>query len=111
MHSQAGAWERDEEELEEVKASKEKLDELRESVREDAQNSVKATFIVDALAKAENVDVSDGEINQVLYYEALMSGQEPQKLIEYYTANNLIPVVKMGMIEDKLFAKLLKLED
>jgi len=99
------------EELEEVKASKEKLDELRESVREDAQNSVKATFIVDALAKAENVDVSDGEINQVLYYEALMSGQEPQKLIEYYTANNLIPVVKMGMIEDKLFAKLLKLED
>jgi len=99
------------EELEEVKSSKEKLDELRESVRDDAQNSVKATFIVDELAKAENIEVSDGEINQVLYYEALMSGQDPQKLMEYYTANNLIPVVRMGMMEDKLFAKLLKLED
>ena len=100
-----------EEELEEVKKSPEKLKELRESVREDAEKSVKATFIVDALAKAENIEVSDGEISQVLYYEALMSGQDPQKVMEYYTANNLLPVIKMGMIEDKLFTKLLKLED
>ncbi len=99
------------EELEEVKNSKEKLDELRESVREDAEKSVKATFIVDELAKAENIEVTDGEINEILYYEALMSGQDPQKLMEYYVANNLLPVVKMGMMEDKLFAKLLKLED
>ena len=100
-----------EEEIKEIQESKEKLDELRESVREDAENSVKATFVVDALAKAENVDVSDGEISQMLYYEALMNGQDPQKLIEYYQANNLIPVIKMGMLEDKLFAKLLKLDD
>jgi len=99
------------EELEEVKASQDKLKELRESVREDAEKSVKATFIVDALAKAENVDVSDSEISQVLYYEALMNGQDPKQLMEYYTANNLLPVVKMGMMEDKLFAKLLKLDD
>jgi len=99
------------EEIEEVKKSQEKLKELRESVREDAENAVRATFIVDALAKAENIEISDGEISQVLYYEALMSGQDPQKLMEYYQANNLLPVVKMGMTEDKLFAKLLKLED
>jgi len=99
------------EEIEEIKKSQEKLDELRESVREDAQKSVKATFIVDALAKVENIEVTDGEINQVLYYEALMSGQEPQKVMEYYAANNLLPVVKMGMMEDKLFTKLLKLDD
>jgi len=97
------------EEIEEIKNSSEKLDELRESVREDAQNSVKATFIVDALAKAENIEVSDSEISQVLYYEALMSGQDPQQVMEYYQANNLIPVVKMGMMEDKLFTKLLGL--
>ena len=99
------------EELEEIKKDRKKLDELRESVREDAEQSVKATFIVDALAKAEGVEVSDGEVNQLLYYEALMSGQDPQKLIEHYQANNLIPVIKMGMIEDKLFSKLLKLDE
>jgi trigger factor len=100
-----------EDEIKEIQASKEKLDELRASVREDAQNSVKATFVVDALAKAENIEVSESEISQVLYYEALMSGQNPQELIEHYQSNNLIPVVKMGMMEDKLFAKLLKLDD
>ncbi len=99
------------EEIEEIKNSEEKLKELRESVREDAERSVKATFIVDKMAKAENIEVTDGEISQILYYEALMSGQEPQKVMEYYSANNLLPVVKMGMIEDKLFTKLLKLEN
>ncbi len=99
-----------EDEIKEIQNSKEKYEELRESVREDAQNSVKATFIVDALAKAENIDVSDGEISQVLYYEALMNGQDPQELMQYYQVNNLLPVVKMGMIEDKLFAKLLGLD-
>ena len=99
------------EELEEVKQSEEKLEELRESVREDAEKSVKATFIVDAMAKAENITVDDSEISQVVYYDALMNGQDPQKLMEYYQANNLFPVIKMGMIEDKLFSKLLKLDD
>ena len=98
-----------EDEIKEIRESKEKLDELRDSVREDATKSVKATFIVDALAKAEDIEVSDGEISQVLYYEALMNGQDPQELIQYYQTNNLIPVVKMGMMEDKLFAKLLGL--
>ena len=99
------------EELEEIKQSEEKLDELRDSVKEDAQKSVKATFIVDAMAKAENINVDDSEISQVIYYDALMNGQDPQKLMEYYQANNLFPVIKMGMIEDKLFSKLLKLDD
>ncbi len=100
-----------EEEIKEIRESKEKLDELRESVREDAENSVKLTFIVDALAKKENVDVTDGEISQILYYEALMNGQDPQALIKHYQENNLLPVIKMGMIEDKLFSKLLKLDE
>jgi trigger factor len=99
------------EEIEEVKQSEEKLNELRESVKEDAQNSVKATFVVDAMAKAESIEVSDSEISQVLYYEAIMNGQDPQQVVEYYQANNLIPVVKMGMLEDKLFSKLLKLDE
>jgi len=98
------------EELEEVQGNKEKIDELRESVREDAINSVKATFIVDAIAKAENVNVDDNELYQVIYYESLMSGQDPQQVISYYEKNNLMPALKMGMIEDKLFSTLLGFE-
>ncbi len=99
-----------EQEIEEIKNSEEKLNELRESVRDEAQRSVKATFIVDALANKEDIKVDDSEISQVLYYEALMSGQDPEALLKYYKENNLFPAIKMGMIEDRLFSKLLELD-
>ncbi len=100
-----------EDEIKELQESPEKVKELRESVREDAQNSVKATFLVDALAKAENIEVTSEEISQVIYYEALINGQNPREVIEQYEKNGLIPVIQMGLTEDKLFTKLLKLED
>ena len=107
----AKAREMSEEELKGYQENPEKVDELRESVREEAQNSVKATFIVDALAKKEGITVDDQEVSQAIYYEALMSGQDPQQVIKYYQENNLLPAIKMGMIEDKLFGKLLGLEE
>jgi trigger factor len=98
-----------EEELKAYKENPEKVEELREELRSDAVDSVKATFIVDAVARKEGIDVSDEEVSQAIYYEAMMSGQDPQQVIKYYQENNLLPAVKMGMIEDKLFSKLLGL--
>ena len=106
----AKAKEMKEEEIKDLKENPEKVEALREEVRADAENSVKATFIVDALAKNEKVEVGDQEVSQAIYYESMMSGQDPEQVIKYYTDNNLLPAVKMGMIEDKLFGKLLGLD-
>jgi len=84
-----------------------KVEELRESLREDAENSVKATFIVDALATAESVDVSDQEVSQVLYYEAMQMGQNPQDVLKQYQDAGYLPAIKMSMIEEKVITKLL----
>ncbi|MDD2399783.1 MAG: trigger factor [Sulfurovum sp.] len=97
------------EEVEDLKANPEKIEALRNEVRKDAAESVRATFIVDALAKQEEININDQEVTQVIYYEAMMHGQNPQELIKYYQKNNLLPAIKMGMIEDKLFSKLLNL--
>ncbi len=101
----------DEAELQTYKEDINKLEELRNSVREDASNSVKATFIVDSLAKEEGIAVDDKEVTSALYYQAMMQGQDAQELIKYYEDNNLLPAVKMGMIEDKLFGKMLGLDN
>jgi len=106
----AKARQMSQEELETYKDNEEKINELRESVREEATASVKATFIVDALAKLENISVDDQEVSQAIYYESMMGGQDPQEAIKYYQENNLLPAVKMGMIEDKLFGKMLGLQ-
>ncbi len=78
----------------------------REEFRKDAIDSVKLTFLVDELAKKEQIAVEDQEVMQTLYFEALQSGQDPQALIKQYEEQGLLPAVKMAIVEDKLFTKL-----
>ena len=95
------------EEIESLKEDASKVEEIRNELKEDAVNSVKATFIVDALAKAENVEVSDQEVMQVLYYEALQMGQNPKDVLKQYEEAGYLPAIKMSMIEEKVISKLL----
>ncbi len=99
-----------EEELNGYKENPETVEVLRDELRGDAEDSVRATFIVDAVARKEEIVVSDDEVSQALYYEAMMSGENPQDVMKHYQDNNLLPAVKMGMIEDKLFSKILGLD-
>ena len=99
------------EEIDAIRKDEEKLKALRDEVRDDAVKSVKATFIVDALAKEEGLSVSDDEVTQVLQYEAIMNGQDPEALLKYYEKNNLLPAVKMSLLEDKLYTKILGLDE
>ena len=96
-----------EEALNKLREDAKEIETLRAKVTPDAQNSVKATFIIDALAKAENVDVSDQEVTQTLYYEAMMMGQNPQEVVKFYSEKGYLPAIKMSMIEDKVITKLL----
>ena len=78
----------------------------RETYRADAAKSVKLTFIVDELARINGINVSDQEVSQTIYYEALQQGQDPKQYLEMYQKQGILPAVKMAMIEDKLFGKL-----
>jgi len=95
-----------EEEINGLKENANKVEELREELRADATNSVKATFIIDALAKAEKVEVSDQEVTQLLYFEALQMGQNPQNVIKQYQEAGYLPAIKMSIIEEKVTSKL-----
>ncbi|WP_373005093.1 trigger factor [Sulfurimonas sp.] len=96
-----------EDEINELRENSDKLEELRDSLREDAQRSVKATFIIDALAAAENVKVEEQEVMQTIYYEAMQMGQDPQKAYEQYKDAGYLPAVQMSMVEDKVLSQLL----
>jgi len=96
-----------EDEIKELTSDADKLKAFQDEAKQEAIKKVRLTFIVDELAKKENVEVSDQEVLQVIYYEALRSGQDAEKVYEYYKENNLIPAVKMSMIEDRLLNILL----
>ena len=96
-----------EDEINALRENESKVEEMRNELKGDAVSSVKATFIIDALAKAENVQVSDQEVMQVLYYEAMQMGQNPQEIVKQYQEAGYLPAIKMSMIEEKVISKLL----
>ena len=96
-----------EDEITELKENPEKLAELRETFREDAERSVRATFIIDSLALAENIKVEEQEVMQTIYYEAMQTGQDPQKAYESYKEQGYLPAIQMSMVEDKVLSTLL----
>lgn len=95
------------EEFETLKNDEQKARQKRDSFKEDAKKSVQITFIMDALARKHNIVIQDNEALQTIYYEAMMMGQDPRAAIEYYQKNNLLPAIKMAMIEDRVLTFLL----
>ena len=89
------------EEFEKLKGNQDEAKKQRELQRDEAQKSVQITFIMDALAKKYNIVINDNEVMQTIYYEAMMMGQDPRSTLDYYQNNNLLPAIKMTMIEDK----------
>jgi trigger factor len=96
-----------EEEINELRNNEDKVKELRETFREDATRSVKATFIIDALASAEAIKVTEQEVMQTIYFEAMQMGQDPMAAYENYKKAGYIPAIQMSMVEDKVLSKLL----
>ena len=94
-------------ELNEIKENAEKVQELRETFRDDASRSVKATFVVDALAKAEAIAVEEQEVMQTIYFEAMQMGQDPAQAYEHYKESGYLPAIQMAMVEDKVLSSLL----
>lgn len=86
---------------------KEKFYALRDSVKEEAKETIKIALIVEALAKKEGLVVEEQELLSALYYQAMMSGQDAAELVDYYKENNLMHSAKMGLTQDKLFGKML----
>ncbi len=99
-----------EEERKDFSGDKEKFHALRESLRGEGENTIKAALIVDALAKKEGLEADEQEVLSALYYQAMMSGQDAQELVAYYKENNLMTAAKMGLTQDKLFGKMLGLD-
>ena len=96
-----------EDEIKELRENTDKLDKLRETFRDDAQQSVRATFIIDALAQEKGIKVEEQEVMQTIYYEAMQTGQDPKAAYDQYKEAGYIPAIQMSMVEDRVLSGLL----
>lgn len=96
-----------EDEIKELRENSDKLQELRETFRDDATKSVKATFIIDALATKEGIRVEENEVMQAIYYEAMQMGQDPKRAYDSYKNAGYLPAIQMSMVEDRVLTQIL----
>lgn len=96
-----------EDEIKELRENADKLNTLRETFRDDAVKSVRATFIIDSLAIAENIKIEEQEVMQTIYYEAMQTGQDPKKAYDQYKDAGYLPAIQMSMVEDRVLSTIL----
>ena len=105
LNKKAGTMSEDE--IKELRENADKLSELRETFREEAIRSVRATFIIDALALEKGVKIEEQEVMQTIYFEAMQMGQDPQKAYDQYKDAGYLPAIQMSMVEDRVLSGLL----
>lgn len=95
-------------ELESLQGKSDEIKERRAKHKPKAERNIKLTLIVDALARENKLGISDQELFQRLYNEAMFLRQDPKTLLEYYQQSGFLPSLQMAMLEDKVLTFLLE---
>jgi trigger factor len=105
LNTQIQAMSKDE--VAQLQQDSKQIDKMRKDAEPEAKRSVKATFIIDALAKSEKVEIVDEEVSKAIYYEAMMQGKDGIGALKNYEEMGYLPAIKMSMLEQKVINKLL----
>ncbi|MFP4392053.1 MAG: trigger factor [Desulfohalobiaceae bacterium] len=75
--------------------------EIKEKMRSEAEDLVKAHLVLLEVARREDLSVSNQEVEQQLYRIAMESGQDPKQLKDYYEQNNMMFALRDSLLADK----------
>jgi trigger factor len=86
-----------------------KAEELRRALEPSAIKHVKARFILDAIAKAETLDVSEEELTGELNRQIAQAGSAADRVREHYSDRSAIVQLHANMLRDKALARIIEL--
>jgi trigger factor len=82
-------------------------EEFTANLRDSAQKSVKAQFLLDAIADAEQVDVSEGELTEYLVRQAARYEMPPQQFANQLVEGGNLPALMADVRRNKTLATVL----
>jgi trigger factor len=80
------------------------IDEFEADLEKRVRDAVAAQFVLDQIAKAEEVGVDEGELQAHLMQRAQQSGQQPQEFIKHMIEHNHIPEMVSEVVRGKALA-------
>ncbi|MEB3100410.1 trigger factor [Ferviditalea candida] len=84
---------------------------LRDQMKEDAAKRVRSSLVIEAIAKAENVDASEEEINEELEKLSKMYRKSAEELRAIFEANGNMEDLKQDVISRKTVKLLVELSN
>ena len=80
------------------------VDEFEADLEKRVRDAVAAQFVLDQVAKVEEIGVNEGELQQHLMERAQQSGQNPQEFIKHMVEHNHIPDMVSEVVRGKALA-------
>ncbi len=80
------------------------VDEFEADLEKRVREAVAAQFILDQVAKTQNISVDEGELQEHLMRRAQQSGQNPQEFIQHMLEHNHIPEMVAEVVRGKALA-------
>ena len=85
-----------------IRQEKYKHSKLRERFEPEARKRVKTTFILLKIADKEKISVDEKELREFIAKDAQMKGLSADELYERYAKENVLPLVKMDALSEKV---------
>ncbi|MBW2091889.1 MAG: hypothetical protein JRI34_07180, partial [Deltaproteobacteria bacterium] len=73
-----------------------------------AEKRVKTSLILEKIAQEKSLNVTDDELKERMLQTAMETGQPPDKIIEFYSQNNMLGSLRQQMLTEKTLKFLLE---
>ncbi|WP_101523927.1 trigger factor [Nocardioides houyundeii] len=84
------------------------LEEFEADLERRVRDAVAAQFVLDAIAKAEEIGVDQNDLSQHLVMRAQQSGQDPQEFANHMFEHNHIPELVQEIVRGKALAQVVE---
>ncbi len=84
------------------------VDEFEADLEKRVRDAVAAQFVLDQVAKTEEIGVDEGELQEHLMRRAQQSGQNPQEFISHMLEHNHIPEMVSEVVRGKALATIVE---
>jgi trigger factor len=85
-------------------SEKQTVDEFEADLEKRVRDAVAAQFVLDSIAKKEEIGVDEGELQEHLMRRAQQSGQNPQEFMQHMIEHNHIPEMVSEVLRGKALA-------
>jgi len=87
---------------------KQTIDEFEADLEKRVRDAMAAQFLLDEVAKAEEIGVDQSELSQHLFRRAQQSGQNPDEFVKHMVEHNHIPEMVSEVVRGKALAMLVE---